>query len=239
MVMFDGIRRRVRRFSRRIRSEKAENTITTILVFPLLWCIIMTIIDFGVFNSNGMQLRNDLRDGARTAAIFGGTNNKLTQSYGTTCGGDESKNTVGKNDSLNGKYGHKGGSSNSDNLVTCLVANKINNNPSYINMKLSNIQCGPSLGEVKIGQATWCQASYDYQGMPGSALSLFGIDVQANSDGKPRYDEVDKNGNEVGKGVATTTNAQRGTTWNKGTIRASAQSEVTMTQNLATDDNSN
>jgi len=79
MVMFDGIRRGVRRFSRRIRSEKAENTITTILVFPLLWCIIMTIIDFGVFNSNGMQLRNDLRDGARTAAIFGGTNNMNQQ----------------------------------------------------------------------------------------------------------------------------------------------------------------
>lgn len=226
MVMFDGIRRGVRRFSRRIRSEKAENTITTILVFPLLWCIIMTIIDFGVFNSNGMQLRNDLRDGARTAAIFGGTNNMLTESYGTTCGGDESKNTVGKNDSLNGKYGHKGGSSNSDNLVTCLLANKINNNPSYINMKLSNIQCGPSSGDVKIGQATWCQATYDYQGMPGSALSLFGIDVQSKADGKPQYDTTG------GKGVATTTNAQNGTTWNKGTIRASAQSEVTMTQKV-------
>ena len=181
----------------------------------------MTIIDFGVFNSNGMQLRNDLRDGARTAAIFGGTNNMLTESYGTTCGG---QGDTAKNDSLDGKYGQKGGSSNSNNLVTCLLANKINNNPSYINMKLSNIQCGPSSGDVKIGQATWCQATYDYQGMPGSALSLFGIDVQSNVDGKPQYDTTG------GKGVATTTNAQNGTTWNKGTIRASAQSEVTMTQ---------
>lgn len=207
-------------FTSKIKSEKGENTITTILAFPLLWCLIMTIIDFGAFNMNGMQLRNDLRDGARTAAIFGGTNNKLTESYGTACGGGKDDGA----DKLAGKYGSKGGGTDSNNLVTCLVANKINNNPSYINMKLSNIKCGPSSGSVKIGQATWCEATYDYQGMPGSALSLFGIDVQSNSDGKPQYDESG------GTGVATTANAQRGTTWNKGTIRASAQSEVTMDQ---------
>ena len=187
-----------------VHSELAENTITFLIALPLLWSLLMTMIDFSTFIGNTATLRSDLRDGARTAAVFGGTDNALSAAYGTSCTTTSSEG------------GNKGGGSDDNNIVACLVANKINASTAYVNnMTISEIKCGPSQLSVrqygiKVGQATWCSAHYSYAGMPGSALSLFGGGVKSFKD--------------AGGSVATTS-SDKG--WNNGTIKVSAQSEVT------------
>jgi hypothetical protein len=168
----------------------------------------MTIIDFGVYVNNTTTLRSDLRDGARTVAIFGGTNTVVSDAYLKEC------------TSTSSQGGSSRGYTTSDNGIACLVSNKINANTSYVNnMVISNIQCGPVSG-VSVGQSTWCSAHYLYTGMPGSALSLFGGGVSSFN---------------TGGGTVATKSGDEG--WNAGTIKASAQSEVST--NYDQEDNSN
>ena len=72
--MLKTMKRLASRFKSKLKSEKAENTITMMIAFPLLWAIIMTVLDFGIFMQNRTMLVSDLREGARTVAIFGGSN---------------------------------------------------------------------------------------------------------------------------------------------------------------------
>lgn len=211
----------------KLRSDKAENTITMMIAFPLLWAVIMTILDFGVFMQDRTMLVSDLREGARTVAIFGGTDkskNALINAYGTTCG-LESGAVLGK------------GNATTD-MVGCLVANQIKNNKGYAQITISSIQCGianptdlnykdgeitgfneDSKASVKIGQAVSCAAHYKYQGFPGSALGLLGGNFMMGSMG----------GGSGADGSIQAANTQiRNSGWNEGTIIASAQSEVTM-----------
>jgi Flp pilus assembly protein TadG len=177
----------MRRLLKRIHEEGGENTITMILAFPLLWAIIMTIIDMGVFFNDRTLLTADLRDGARTVAIFGGTSSKDSQdlitAYGAKC---------------------SGGYATSSDTVSCLVSKKIADNKGYTAITISDINCGVDgdASNVKIGTATWCSAKYQYSGFPGSALGFMGGSFSAQA--------------------GTNVNGS----WNDGTIKVSAQSEV-------------
>lgn len=212
----------------KLRSDKAENTITMMIAFPLLWAVIMTILDFGVFMQDRTMLVSDLREGARTVAIFGGTNrsNALINAYGTTC-------------ELESGIEHDKGDAGTD-MVGCLVANQIKNNKGYAQITISDIQCGVANpahldykdGEitgfneegktsVKIGQAVSCAAHYQYQGFPGSALGLLG--------GNFMMGKGDKNLGTDPDGSTEKANYEiQHSGWNEGTVIVSAQSEVTM-----------
>jgi Flp pilus assembly protein TadG len=158
-----------------------------IIAFPFLWAIIMTVIDMGVFFNDRTLLTADLRDGARTVAIFGGTSSSdsqnLIEAYGAQC---------------------SGGYATSSDTVSCLVSKKIAANKGYSAITISDITCGVDgdAKNVKIGTATWCQAKYQYSGFPGSALGLLGGSFSSQA--------------------GTNVNGS----WNDGTIKVSAQSEV-------------
>lgn len=221
----------------KLRSDKAENTITMMIAFPLLWAVIMTILDFGIFMQDRTMLVSDLREGARTVAIFGGTDsskNTLIKAYGTTC-------------ELDPDIEHDAVDANTD-MVGCLVANQIKNNKGYAQITISSIQCGvanpedlkyvddkpddPNYGKitgfnedgktsVKIGQAVSCAAHYKYQGFPGSALGLLG--------GNFMMGKGDKNLGTDPDGSTEKANYEiQHSGWNEGTVVVSAQSEVTM-----------
>lgn len=226
----------------KLRSDKAENTITMMIAFPLLWAIIMTILDFGIFMQDRTMLVSDLREGARTVAIFGGTDkskNALINAYGTTC-------------ELESGIEHDKDDSATD-MVGCLVANQIKNNKGYSQITISDIQCGvvnpdhlkyhdnpkdsdgkidsdygkitgfneDPKASVKIGQAVSCAAHYQYQGFPGSALGLLG--------GNFMMGKGDKNLGTDPVGSTEKANYEiQNSHWNEGTVIVSAQSEVTM-----------
>ena len=195
----------------KLRSDKAENTITMMIAFPLLWAVIMTILDFGIFMQDRTMLVSDLREGARTVAIFGGTDsskNTLIKAYGTTC------------ELAPGIEPDKDKGDSATDMVGCLVANQIKNNKGYAQITISDIQCGvvnptdlkhhddpKDSDSVKIGQAVSCAAHYQYQGFPGSALGLLGGNFMMGSSANEKI---------------------RNSGWNEGTVIVSAQSEVTM-----------
>lgn len=180
-----NIRRRLRSVADTLGSESGENTMTMIIAFPFLMAIIFTIMDFAFYMNDMAMLRSDLRDGARTAAIFGGNgsgtglSSNLATSYGATCSG------VGS-----------GG-----DVVSCLVKNQIGADHGYISLEVSNVKCDADASTVKIGAPVYCQADYQYDGVPGSAFGMLGPTFSSQA------------GTHVG-------------TWNKGTVKVSAQSEV-------------
>lgn len=228
-----------------IRSERAENTITMIIMFPLLWAIIMTIIDFGCYFNNRSLLIQDLRDGARTVAILGGTDNKLTKAYGVYSAPDH----VTMENCDNYLYGTDGATKSSgediimagykNDQVTRAVANKICANHGYVQYGVYNLACGPKT-TGGVGQEVWCQASYVYNGMPGSAMSLLGssfrsmsgqMDPVTVSDGtssQTAYDDASSSSKSHYK--VSTSSGSMG--WNSGTLRAAAQAE-TITSDLS------
>lgn len=217
---------KLKRFGRslmsKIRSEKGENTITMLIAFPFIWAIIMTILDFGIYMQDRTMLISDLREGARTVAIFGGsstdpnsaTGNALIKAYGINC---SDQTHSGQHD-----------------YVACLIQNRIAANNAYASIVISDIQCGPykvntsstagqkasitfmNNADVKIGQAVGCMATYDYAGFPGSALGLLGGNFMMSGMG----------GNDTS--LAQTNKNIQDSGWNHGTVMASAQSEVTM-----------
>lgn len=218
---FDGVKTGLRQ---KLRSERAENTITMMIAFPLLWAILMTILDFGIFMQDRTLLVSDLRDGARTVAIFGGTNNDgtnaLIKAYGTTCGATPSDTIHSSGSGIsNSAYG--------TDLVACLVKNQIVGNNGYAQIVISNIKCGVSdpsdpknpktSGSVKIGQAVSCAAHYKYEGFPGSALGLLGGDFMMSGQASGSDGSIQNANAEI---------TQSG--WNEGDVVVSAQSEVTM-----------
>lgn len=201
------------RFKTGVRSEKAENTITMIIMFPLLWAIIMTVIDFGVYFNNRSALMQDLRDGARTVSILGGTQNDLSAAYGVNSTGSAPacKATGGTvNDIIAAAY--------KTDQVTREVARKVCDNTTYTQMGIYGLKCGPK-ATGKVGEATWCEANYVYSGMPGSAFSWFGGGNDAPITSTDT-DEIAVNHGEV-NGDGTPKSG-----WNAGTIRMSAQSET-------------
>lgn len=200
----------------RLRSERAENTITMMIAFPLIWAVLMTILDFGIFMQGRTLLVSDLRDGARTVAIYGSSNrgSALSAAYGTSC--DNADSLAEGND-----------------LVGCLVKNQIKGNKGYSQIVISDIRCGvanPSdpthpdsaTRKVKIGQAVSCAAHYKYEGFPGSALGLMGGNFMGAGS---------KN---AGKGAGYAGDLQNAnyqiqqSGWNEGDVVVSAQSEVTL-----------
>lgn len=201
---------------RKLRSETAENTITMMIAFPLIWAVLMTILDFGIFMQDRTLLVSDLRDGARTVAIFGSSNktSALAAAYGTDCVDSTS-----------------GGSTDSD-LVGCLVRNQIQGNRGYSQIVISNVKCGKSNPDdptepfssdttIKIGQAVSCSAHYKYEGFPGSALGFMG----GNFMGAGAKDT----GSGTGAGDLQNVNYQiQKSGWNEGDVVVSAQSEVTL-----------
>ena len=200
----------------RLRSERAENTITMMIAFPLIWAVLMTILDFGIFMQDRTLLVSDLRDGARTVAIYGSSNrgSALSAAYGTSC--DNADSLAESND-----------------LVGCLVKNQIKGNKGYSQIVISDIRCGvanpddpihpdSATRKVKIGQAVSCAAHYKYEGFPGSALGLMG----GNFMGAGSKD--------AGHGAGYAGDLQNAnyqiqkSGWNEGDVVVSAQSEVTL-----------
>lgn len=181
--------------SEQARNDDGESTvISTVFVFPILLMMIITMIDIPIFYSNRNLLQNDLRQGARTAAILGGTSTKLSDVYGNSTAdacaagsGDEVtsryavvgklstdgdiSSLVDKQITVSGKNVNliTGGKS----MVTCATAYSIFTNNGYIAFQVYNIHCGPQSTRY-IGESTFCRADYYYNGIPGGSMSLIG-----------------------------------------------------------------
>lgn len=153
--------RSLKRFLKRTKEDKAEsNTIAFLFVTVMLLMTTITIIDTGIYFLNRNMVSNAAMNGARLASIYGGTGGPegtyISQQYGVQT--KDCKNT--------------------SNPVSCAVEKELKNT-SLIGVQLgsekvaagSAITCGPKETK-KVGERTYCEVTWTYKGVPGSAFSF-------------------------------------------------------------------
>lgn len=147
---------------KRFSSDKANSaTVEFILLLLVLFAILITILDFGMYFNNRSVIANSAQNGARLAAIFGGsTETSISKQYG-------SKNWDG-NRTTNMTQRCLGVA---NNAIACIVLEDLLDNKGMVNTQIKSVDCGPGK-TTGIGTRTWCEVSWEYKGLPGSSLSL-------------------------------------------------------------------
>jgi hypothetical protein len=141
-----------------------SNTISLIFCTLLLLVMTMTIIDLSITFSNRNVVLTACQNGARTAAIYGGTGTSsastaIQNKYGTSMASIQTTDCV--------KAGAK-------TAVECSVINEIMKSDVAIDIKIlagNGVECGPGTTS-KIGERTYCTVRWRWEGIAGSALSV-------------------------------------------------------------------
>lgn len=158
----------LKRILKSMKLDRAESTVTAIIVFPLLFMMFITIVDSSINMSNRAQLNGIARDAARTAAIFGGDGNAtkmttLEAAYGQkradVCGGLESS-------LVKGAY-----NPSTTSAIECGVLKNIQSNTGLVNTEIKSVLCDPQM-TTSIGQSVTCEITWVHNGIPGSILSF-------------------------------------------------------------------
>lgn len=163
-------------FSNRLRRQRQSDRgdssmVSFVLIIPLFFSIIMTIVDSSVFFSNTAIMSNLTRDAARQAAIVGGPGNgyyysKLEATYGF----DDCMVIPGSGFMFVG------------NAVECELLNRIHGGAGLVNVTPMYVQCNVQMVDAlandynltsKMGQSVWCTTGWTYDGIPGSAMGFF------------------------------------------------------------------
>lgn len=139
------------------REDGASSTIEFLFAMSFLLLITITIIDSGIYFANRNIITNSTQNGARLVSLYGGV------------GGSDKKGTP-----INQRYGNATVSgcsaAGNSNPVACNVENELKRAP-LVNVQVQSITCGPSK-TGKLGERTWCEVSWNYPGLPGSARTL-------------------------------------------------------------------
>ena len=139
---------------RSISDTGNSNTIEMIFVLLIFFAVMMTVIDTGIYFNNRYVISNAAQNGARLAAIFGGTGKTtVAKEYGIT------------------EVHSKCSAFGLDNAVECSVYDELSLNSNTVNTTINSINCTPDK-TTKIGERTACEIRYTYHGLPGSGLSM-------------------------------------------------------------------
>lgn len=141
--------------NKRVKNDRGDaNTISMIFIMLLLIAVLFTVIDCGIYFNNRYIISNAAQNGARTGAIFGGTDaNKISAKYGLT------------------EVSSECASFGADSVVECSVYNELKESNQAVNTKVTKIECGPGK-TTKIGERVYCEIEYEFKGTPGSGLAL-------------------------------------------------------------------
>ena len=173
----DGLKKMMKKFFKDLKSDRGESLVSILFVLPLLFVMLVTMIDLSVYMLDQGQVRAASRDAARTVAIYGGNGKGSSQitpiakAYGTieSCPGHTS--------------------------AECSLLRKLDADSALIHSEVSDVACTPSIA-TKIGQSVHCDVKWRYKGIPGSALPIMraigGLNGEVNtrgtSESEVRYD---------------------------------------------------
>jgi len=164
----------IKKLQDRIGSDRADSLVSAVFILPMLFFMLVTTIDFGIYMSNRGQIQAVARDGARTVAIMGGdgTSTRSTnlefaygQSKEEACSGINTEFYKGNISSLS--------------TTECNVVSALTSQSGLVNVTIANVNCGPSVAG-SIGERTYCEVNWDNGGIPGSAMSF----AKGSGDGK-------------------------------------------------------
>ena len=148
---------------KRMRSDRADSSLVTfVIVMPLFFMFIVTMIDTSIYFANRAIIQQVARDGARQVAIFGGDGDAtqrspLEASYGVTgtCATVENASTRSANQTE----------------VECQVLARYDQGAGLTSVLVTRVDCGPSRTDA-IGQMTYCDVDWTYNGIPGSTMNF-------------------------------------------------------------------
>lgn len=143
----------IKRIKKNLRSDSGlSGTIEFIYLILILWTVLVSVIDFGLYFNDRNIMTNAAQNGARLAAVYGGAGNTpVAKQYGKT-----NKST------LCTKYAGK----ITNNIVSCQVAEEIANTTGLVNADVEKIDCGPDKTS-SLGQRTYCKVDWKYKGVAG------------------------------------------------------------------------
>ena len=148
----------LKKIKKNIKSDTgASATVELMFIILFLFVILVTVIDFGLYFSNRNVITNSAQNGARLAAVYGGSGDTpVARQYGST--------KVSPTCSQSGA---------SDN-VSCAVLTELLDTKGLTNVDVYDVNCGPSATQ-KIGERTYCEITWSYRGVPGSSMALVGF----------------------------------------------------------------
>lgn len=158
----------MKNFFVKIKSDKADSLVSAVIILPMMFFMLITTVDFGVYMSNRATIQAIARDGARTVAIMGGdgtatSGTPLEAAYGQS---RSSVCTSAQNGIASSAY-----KSSESSAIDCSVMSAINQSTGLVNVEVSAVNCGPNASTF-IGQRAYCEVKWSYGGIPGSAMSF-------------------------------------------------------------------
>lgn len=143
---------------RRIKGDDGNaSTIEMIIIILILFSVVTTVIDTGLYFNNRFIITNAAQNGAKVAAVYGGSGKtSIAEKYGLTEVSSACR-SVGAN-----------------NVVACSVYNELASTTSTVNTVVESITCGPEKTTV-LGERCYCEIVFRYKGTAGSALSLVSV----------------------------------------------------------------
>lgn len=154
------------RIAKRRHSDRADSTVVTfVLVFPLFFAFLITMIDTSVYFANRSVVQQISRDGARTIAIFGGNGDATTQSPLERSYGQPISCSSAQLD----KTAHR-------TSVECNVLRRLEEGSGLTNVTFAAgaVNCGPVRAQ-SVGETTYCQVTWRYGGIPGSTMNFISV----------------------------------------------------------------
>lgn len=155
--MFKNIKKKIK------SDEGASTTIEFIWISLILFMAFLIIMDFGMYFINTNIVTASAQNGARLAAVYGGTseNNSIYEEYGN------------KNYEIG-----DGGSvlTNSSSPVEQAVAEELNN-AKGISLQINGIKCGPDQVQ-EVGTRTYCMVNWSYKNL--TPLTMIGKKAKDN-----------------------------------------------------------
>lgn len=162
----------LQKFKKKFSSDDGgSGMITFLIIIPILLAFMITVIDTSVYFSNRSQVTAAARDGARTIAIMGGNGTNTTatiieKSYGMNRGEACRESDFAP--------GFKNAIKNTSTPVECNIVRSIQGNTGLISVSFDSpdtgVSCGPTIS-TSIGSRTYCEVTFDYNGLPGSPIS--------------------------------------------------------------------
>lgn len=157
----------MKKFFEKLKSDKADSLVSAVIILPMMFFMLITTVDFGIYMSNRASVQALARDGARTVAIMGGDGSSTKGTPLEAAYGQSRANACAKAKDGIAKTAYKASSS----AIECNVMTTFNDSTGFVNVEVSNVTCGPEQSSF-IGQRAYCEVEWSYGGIPGSAMSF-------------------------------------------------------------------
>lgn len=155
----------IEKMKKRVGSDRADSLVSAVFVLPMLFFMLVTTVDFGIYLSNRGQIQAIARDGARTVAIMGGDGSAASSTSLEYAYGQERSVVCEK---VTDQYT---GNISSKTTIECNVIQSLSHNANLVNVEITDVECGPERAQA-IGEKTYCAVYWKNNGIPGSAMSF-------------------------------------------------------------------